>query len=306
MNGSEQITVTGDTTTGNAVLVLVANDAYLPHAKSLFVNAVRQGAWRGDCALLCPGNTDMSSIDGRGIEIVRAPEPNWSNVIKCRVFSPYFRKWRRVLYLDCDVLIQHDLTPACDELAARFPAILMDGTQALPGSAGTTILQDWEHFDRLAGGDPAAHPGVYQRLRERFPHIDLPLFVSSAMFFDPATIPDGTTEAMLAVQAEFAEANPRAYDQQVMNLVLYDQMASSGKDFATWWAFDDPGNRVASETRGWRGDEFPAIVHYWGAFAPWLVKTSDAGAYFNERLGRPCRDVYLENLAAFDEAFPRK
>jgi lipopolysaccharide biosynthesis glycosyltransferase len=285
------------------VIILAANNAYRDHAKSLMVNCRRVGRWDGDFAIVCPQDFDSQDLDRRGICIFRTPEPTWNNTVKFRVFHPFFRRWQQALYLDCDILVQRDLRPACDELAKRFPSILMDGSQALPGTAGTTILQDWEHFDRLSGGDPESHPHVYQRMREKFPHIDQPIFVASAMFFAPATIPDGATDAMLAVQEEFKEANPRAYDQQTMNLILYDQMASSGKDFVTWWAFDSPGNRVASETRGWRGDEFPAIVHYWGSFAPWLDKTPDAGAYANERLGRVCRELYLENLAAFDQEF---
>ncbi len=27
-------------------------------------------------------------------------------------------------------------------------------------------------------------------------------------------------------------------------------------------------------------------------------------AYFNDKLSRPCHDIYLENLAAFEETFP--
>lgn len=286
------------------VLIIACNNAYLDHAKSLMVNARRVGQWDGDIAILCAQDFDAVDLSSRGIEIVRTPEPTWSNAVKFWVFGPTFRRWEQALYLDCDVLVQRPLPPSCDALAARFPAILMDGTQALPGSLGTTILQDWEHFGRLQGVGPEVKPEAYRRLQERFPHVSKPVFVSAAILFDPQTIPDGTAERILDAAAEFLEINPRRYDQQTMCLVLYDRMASSGKDFVTWWAFDEPCNRVASETRGWRGDEFPAIAHYWGAFAPWLVKMPDAGAYFNERLGCVCRELYLENLAAFDQEFP--
>jgi len=40
------------------------------------------------------------------------------------------------------------------------------------------------------------------------------------------------------------------------------------------------------------------------AFATWLEKAQDAGAYFNQRLGRVCRELYMENLAAFEVEFP--
>ena len=40
---------------------------------------------------------------------------------------------------------------------------------------------------------------------------------------------------------------------------------------------------------------------------PWsFPRLAKNAAYFNERLGRVCRELYLENLAAFDKTFPRK
>jgi lipopolysaccharide biosynthesis glycosyltransferase len=126
------------------------------------------------------------------------------------------------------------------------------------------------------------------------------------MLFNPADVPDDTVEALLEADAEFADLNPRGYDQQVMNLVLYGRMGALSKSFATWFPFDQPSSRVASEARGWRGNEFPAIVHTWGARAPWLVKEPTDGDYFNERLGKSCRAVYLENLAAFETEFPKR
>lgn len=112
-------------------------------------------------------------------------------------------------------------------------------------------------------------------------------------------------EAILAVQEEFKQANPGGYDQQVIGLVLNDRLVRAGKDFFIWWAFDDPGNRVPSQEKGWRGDESPVVLHYWSMYAPWLEKTPDAGAYYNHRLGRVCRELYAENLSLFDDTFPR-
>ena len=282
-------------------ILLVADEVYLDHARSMLVGCRIRGEWEGDFCLLCSGDSDTSGIEGRGIEIVRAPEPQWTNAIKFRMFAPHFRKWDQVLYLDCDILIQGNLNEACDSMAPKLPSIMCDDS-----SLNSSILDDWKHFDALAGSGMESHPEVYKLLRERFPHIDSQIMASSAMFFAPDAIADTTVDDLFDIQREFAEANPGSYDQQVINLLLYDQMAGMGKDICTWFPFDDPGNRVPSEARGWTGDESPAILHYWGAFAPWLEKTPDAGAYFNHRIGKPCREIWLENLAAFDETFPMK
>ena len=38
----------------DSVIVILADDSYLPHAKSLMVNCVRQGNWKGDFCLMLP------------------------------------------------------------------------------------------------------------------------------------------------------------------------------------------------------------------------------------------------------------
>lgn len=278
-----------------SVLVLVANEAYLPHAKALFANAVRQGAWRGDCALLCPGNTDTSSIEGRGIEIIKAPEPNWTMLIKFRVFGPEFRRWKRLLYLDCDILIQNDLNRACDEMAKRFPAILCDSSHTVEGQ---TVLLNWQYFHKNFGGNVERDQPLFDALLAKYPWIaEKPIYCTCAICFAPATIPDGTVERLFALNDEFKSLNPGGMDQAPFVTCLYDQIAGMGKDHCSWFAFDEPGNRT---------EAFPAIIHYWSWFAPWIVKHEGAGGHFNTRLGRVAHELYAENLAAFENEFPRR
>ena len=289
----------------DGVLLLVASESHLDHAKALLVGAKRTGCWQGDFCLLCPKDTNTESIDGRGIYIALSRFAGWTNRIKHEIFWTEFQNWKRLLYLDLDVLIQRDLNKSVAE-TFQPGKILMEGSQALEGGLGTTILQDWEHFATISGVDEQTRAAGLARLRARHLHVDRPLFASSVMLFNPADVPDDTVESLLEADAEFADLNPRGYDQQVMNLVLYDRMAALPKAFATWAPFDTISHRVTSEARGWRGDEFPAIVHFWGQFAPWIEKAPDTWSYFNNRLGKPCLDVYRENLAAFDETFPRK
>jgi len=284
----------------DSVIVMVANDAYLPQAKSLMVACRRQGNWRGDFCLLTVGNA-IYDLENRSIHVLRAADPEWTMLSKFHIFSDYFKKWKRVLCLDCDILIQGDLHDTFNGLAKQLPAILFDGAHSF--SKTETILHNWEHFDALHGEGPEAHPHLYEKMREQFPHITEVCFGADVIFFAPETIPAGTVERLQAVAEEYKEANEGNADQPVYNLVLYDKMAPIGKDFCTWFAFDEPCNRVPCPARGWRGDEAPAIIHYWGMYAPWLVKTPDAGAYSNSRLGRVCHELYAENLAAFDEVF---
>ncbi len=282
----------------DSVIAIVANDAYLPQVKSLMVNCRRHGNWQGDFCLVSAQDCNPPDLESRGIYVMQAPDATWSMFTKFHIFSDYFKEWKRVLCLDCDILIQGDLNEACDGMAEKFPAILFDG------SSDGSIVHNWKHFDALYGDGPEAHPELYDKMREQFPHIDKQILTADVIFFSPETVPSGTVAALQSTAEEFLGANRGRIDQPVYNLVLYDKMAPITKDFCTWFAFDDPGNRVPNEAKGWRGDEAPAILHYWNMYAPWLDKTPDAGAYFNHRLNRVCRELYLENLAAFEETFP--
>ncbi len=282
----------------DSVILLVGSEGYLPHAKALFVNCVLQGEWKGDFCFMCDSSCDTSSIENRNIAIHKTEETSWTNAIKFRIFSQHFSTWNYLLYLDCDILIQGDLNHCCEQMQPRLPKILCDS------SSQASILDDWKHFGKLAGAEPESHPEAYQRLRERFPHIDSPILASSTMFFSPGDIPENAVDDLFAVQADFVDINPGCYDQQVMNLTLYDRMEAMTKYRCSWFAFDDPGNRVACPERHWLGDENPEIIHYWGMYAPWIVKTPDAGAAHNHRLDRVCHELYAENLEAFERIFP--
>ena len=285
----------------DSVIVIMAYDSYLSHAKSLMVNCRRQGKWKGDFCLLTVKDCDTSDMEGRGISVMRAPAQR-NHLLKFWIYSPHFHQWKRVLYLDCDIIVQGDLNVAVDAMAEKLPAIVCDGGMEPEGG---TVLGNWEHFDNIRGPGVEAHAEVYEKMRSQYSHLDELVFTMDAIFFAPETIPLGTMEKLQAVAEEFREINPIETDQPTANLVLYDRMAPMTKDICTWFAFDEPANRVACPNRGWRGDEEPTILHYWGDFAPWLVKAKDAGAYFNYRLNRVCRELYVENLAAFDTVFPR-
>lgn len=281
------------------VIAFVANDNYAGHVRSLMTGCICQGNWQGDfCVITARDCGYESDMEQRGIDIYQSSDNQWSNFTKFHIFADYFSQWDHVLYLDCDCLIQGDLNQLVKELSTKPPALYFDGTHDVP------IIKDWEHFDDLHGLGAKTHPQRYEDLRHKFPHIDSITLSSDVVFFSPETVPPNTVEQLQAVGEEFLDINPARMDQQVMNLLLYGIMEPLTKDYCTWWAFDDPGNRVQSDTRGWQGNETPTVIHYWGMYAPWLSKTHDAGAYYNHRLDRPCKEVYDENLSLFNTTFP--
>ena len=291
------------------VISFVADAAYLPHAKSVMVNCRRQGGWQGDFCLISPGACDTSDIERRGIHVLHVPDGQWSYLVKFWAFSPFFRRWKRALAIDLDVMIQGQLEPLFQTLGARLPKIQADLEDG-------TIIAGLRHWDPQR----EQHEAIFQEIERRFPWAKERMFNAAFLFYEPAAMEDNMIEQLQWLAEEFAVINPAAADQMVLNLLLWPRMELAGKDWICFFGQDWPGNRVASEFRKWRGDEEPKILHYTGSMAPWIVKYPptgaalqglidlglplEAGGYQCHRLGRVCHELYAENLAAFEKEFP--
>jgi len=282
------------------VISFVADDAYLDHARSVLVNCRRQGQWDGDFCLITPGGC-RTDFDHRGIHVLRVPEEGWDFMVKFHIFTPWFNKWEQALCIDLDVMVQGKLQKIFDGLTPSLPSILC-------------TLEDGPTLGGLKTWDKEAdkHPEVYEEIERRFPHVHERMFNMGLIFYQPSSMPEDTMARLRALHEEFKVANPTNADQMLVNLLLYDRLEEAGKDYWCFMGGDYPENRVQSDSRGWRGDEVPVVLHYTRWMAPWIVKqtcdspvpNTEPGGYRNHRLGRLCHELYAENLAAFDEEFP--
>jgi len=280
------------------VIIMVADQNYLDHAKSLLVNFRRQGEWEGDFCLISPGECDTADIERRGIDVFHVPDTEWDFMVKFWAFTPYFQKWKRALCVDIDIMVQRNIQRVFDGLGPRLPAILCNFEDG-------SILGGLKYWDQQSGDGPDAHPDVYEKMEARFPHINERMFNAAFIFYAPDSMPPETRDELRELNEEFKDANPSSADQMLLNLHLYHRMEEVGKDYFHFFGFDYPENRVVSEGRGWRGDEFPSMLHYTRWQAPWIIKDDPAmGGYLNHRLDRVCHELYAENLAAFEEVFP--
>lgn len=283
------------------VVIMVADDAYLDHARSLLVNFRRQGEWEGDFCLISPGSCDTTDLERRGISVFHVPDAKWDFMTKFWAFTPYFHRWQRALCVDCDILVQREVQRVFDGLGPRLPAILCN-------------LEDGPTLGALKYWDPnaEAHPELYEAIQARWPHVTERMYNMAFIFYQPSSMRPETMDELRAIHEEFKEANPTNADQMLVNLHLYSRLEDAGKDYFCFFGADYPQNRVRSDWRGWRGDEFPSILHYCRWHAPWVVKhichspepNMEPGGYRNHRLGRICHELYAENLAAFREIFP--
>jgi hypothetical protein len=151
---------------------------------------------------------------------------------------------------------------------------------------------------------------LYHRIAQQFPHVvSERMWNTSMVAWEPGSIADGTVEQLRALQAEFGECNrpeKGGTDQQILDLLLHNQIRLMPDKLICYWGLDEKASRVASAGRGWNGTEVPAVIHMARWYANWLVKASNADAYFNDRLGVVNHEFYLQNLADFETVFPKE
>ncbi len=284
------------------VILLVADEKFLPHTKHVFVNCKREGAWNGDYALIVPEQTDTTEYEGRGIDIVRVPANGF--LTKFHIFSDYFQRWTTVLYLDCDVIVLSSLAPLIQQLADY--ELLKDGSQPIIADAEDGPA--WMVFERAAHGLPSTRHNTFMDLVREYQCVLEQFWNTSVLLFNPNSIPPDTPTRLHAIQDKYQLINNQdeeGTDQQIIHVDLYDRIRKVKEKLFCFWGLDEENAQVESETRGWRGDEVPIVLHYARWYAPWIEKKSDMEAYANNRLNRVCHEFYSKNVEAFDREFPK-
>jgi len=263
------------------VLVLVADEAYLPHAKSVFVNAKLQGQWRGDYCLVASPSVDVDWFESRGIRVLIDNEER--HYRKFAAFDDFFAQWDVVLYLDCDVLIQNPLEPLLHEVC--WGEILADQELFSLEHAFTY----WATKEELAQRHDSLEAlwKKYERTQQQFN--------TGIMVYNPRTLVPNARDLLVDIWHQIADVNCHVgfgTDQPVFNLAFYGSFAKVRSDLFCYW------NSTWDET---------IITHTCSGYAPWINKEHpDQDAYWCRLLNRPMHDIYRENLAAFDEEFPKR
>lgn len=275
-----------------ACIVIVTDANYLAHARSLMVNCRREGAWAGDFCLILPSDVDRKYFEDRGIYVLVDDEPTYYK--KFSVFNDYFLqqemtkwqtpqdKWDITFYIDCDVLVQAPLEPLLYEyehgtiLAVREPFDLM---HAFTNWATPELLKSPEYLDGARWLWKHYDPNWHQ-------------YNTGVMLYQLRTMPANLRNELQLMRERIAPINThvvKGTDQIIFNLVCQDLFRPVRSRLFCYWYEAGP------ET---------ILIHYNSGYSPWIEKAPDMDAYFNERLGRPCYDVYQENLKAFEDTFP--
>ena len=267
----------------SSVLVLVADETYLPYAKSVFVNAKRQGQWKGDYCLIAPPSVDKDEFESRGIHVLVDNEDR--HYRKFAIFDEYFAKWEIVVYMDCDVLIQKPLEPLLHECG--WGEILADRELFTLEHAFTfwALEEELQRPERVASFE-----WLWENYDKQFRQ-----FNTGFMVYHPRTAIPDARKKLAEMREKIEPINchvQNGTDQPVFNLVFYGQFAKVQRDLVCYWrnAWDNT-----------------IIIHTCSGYAPWIDKPHpDQDAFLCDLLNRPMHDIYKENLDAFNIDFPKK
>jgi len=274
-------------------IILVADNNYIDHAKSLMVNCREQGEWEEDFAVICPTNSEAAA------EFKRLKFPVIETSLngfmqKFQVFNKVFEYWDEVLYLDCDIIVQ-------DNLNRLFDLLKVEDKLWMDTEDGKIIDMFWRDEQK------AQNQHIYDWMANAYPHVYThQTFNSAFMLFRPASIETGIVERLVNIQEMIHEANNPSKggtDQQTINILLWHQAKKIPNKLVCFWGLAEPQNDVDSEWRQYKKGDVPVAIHYCRWYGPWINKTPDADAYMIRKLGKPCYDLYQENLSKFQTIF---
>lgn len=214
----------------NHVLVTLATREYIDMAKQLFSSAYFNGGWDGDYLLLAhdvPDN-ELSWFTDKGILIIHTSplyegKPGGMHPCladKFHMFTPYFRKWRTVVYSDLDAIVKESL----DELKE------VNGFWAVEDWSPTLTDQTVNEMDiRERGLDPVECREVIGKA-ERLYEMSRRPFCAGFFAFSTDIITNDMFDDLKKKMDEY-EVISKHGDQLSMNFFFYDRWKALSHTF---------------------------------------------------------------------------
>ncbi|MBN1389802.1 MAG: hypothetical protein JXA22_04065 [Candidatus Thermoplasmatota archaeon] len=198
------------------VIVTLSDAGYILQAKQLFSSVYHNSGWKGDYLLLAQEikKDDLTWFMERGI-IVRpiskmhtgSFSKHPSTILgKFHLFSPEFKRWKKVIFLDADIIVEASL----DGLKE------VEGFNAVPDIHFKSLQDQFRGQNKLSGEKEKT---AYKDL-ERMYDIEQPAFNSGVMSFDTKIIAnDNMFNLLMDLHSRFGPiANS---DQSILNLFFY-------------------------------------------------------------------------------------
>ncbi len=192
------------------LLVTLADRNFLNQARQLFSSVYWHAGWRGDYMLLAHDIPDkeLEWFRNKGILIYncqpfttgKVGQEEYPAVVldKFYLFTPYFRRWEKIIFLDADVIVRASLNS-------------LTLTNGFAASEATDL--DLRH----EFGISPRH--IFVELYREYP-LRGPAFNTGVLVFDTGIITDGLFECILSLYRKFGALN-RYGEEATLNLAFY-------------------------------------------------------------------------------------
>ena len=223
------------------ILVTLADKNYIEQAKQLFSSVYHHAGWKGDYMLLSHNipEKDLRWFKNKGILIYKCPPLIKENVLKRKdcvksisvldkfyLFTPYFKRWNHIVFLDADIIVKAPL----DEL-----------TEIKGFAAMEDIISLRKQFLREV---PANE--TYKNLKKSY-NLDSPSFNSGVFCFDTGIIKNTQLNNLKNLFLQYHQIQDKYSGEQVaLNLLLYKKWAPLKKIYNVYvsdipfFCFDKP------------------------------------------------------------------
>jgi lipopolysaccharide biosynthesis glycosyltransferase len=194
------------------LLVTLANENYLEYAKQLFSSVYWNAGWSGDYMLLAHEVPEkklkwfrnkgilvkkVKPISTKGIRFMSHPPVVFS---KFYLFTPYFKKWKNIVFLDLDIIVRASL----DELTE------VRGFAA-PKETGLRFKQLFNDKDKKS----------YDKLKKNY-ELRGYGFNTGILAFNPQIIQKGDFKKLMEITRDYGKIITLV-DESIINLFFYRQ-----------------------------------------------------------------------------------
>ena len=162
------------------VIVTLSDKNFIPQAMQLFSSIYHNSGWKGDYLILYQGkeNDDLRWFRDKGIIVKSFSEITSRSFAKhpptvlgkFHLFTPEFKRWEKVLYLDADIIVE----------ASLYKLKTVEGFNAVPDIHFKTL---GDQFNPRGNGLVSSRKKLYENLN-RIYDVSEPAFNTGVMAFD--------------------------------------------------------------------------------------------------------------------------
>ncbi|MDI6742496.1 MAG: glycosyltransferase [Smithella sp.] len=202
-----------------SLLVTLADGNYIEQAKQLFSGAWGSTGWKGDYMLLAYNiaEKDLTWFKDRGILVkkcgaimteseTRIGHAPLTTLSKFYLFTPEFKKWKNIVFLDGDIITRGSLDTLAQVKGFAAARILNIFRTTLKGQFNKRTKKNQKLFDELA---------------DRY-DLKRPAFNSGVMAFNTDIISEGDFQNLKTILFRFRDIIAIS-EETVLNIYFYDR-----------------------------------------------------------------------------------